>query len=40
MVKKFINWVARTKLRATVREMERTLKKMERLYNNFHTISL
>jgi hypothetical protein len=37
MVKEFINWVARAKLRADVREMERTLNKMERLYNNLKT---
>jgi hypothetical protein len=37
MLKEFINWVDRAKLRATVREMERALNKMERLYNNLKT---
>jgi len=37
MIKEFLDWIARAKLHATIREMERALKKMECLYENLKT---
>ena len=37
MVKEFIKWIEYVLMCAHVRAMERTLKKMENLYNNFKT---
>lgn len=40
MIKEFIKWVKYALMCAHVREMERTLKRMEYLYNSFKTDDL